>query len=490
MVDRPVAFVQLPQSFNSLTLDNDIFDMRNEYLFRLANNIRSGVGAITSCGTNAVWNYDIKFQATPLEHRFNEDTMIEDTASSHDVIIAGRKGVYHFERLVLGARKGTNDYLAAVFRWSKGAVQLFWTTFWFPRYRYVWPFVDLIIHVFPTIACVYYMQTVKLDECHRTDLSTRFGVVPCHSGPAAGLVSDPVFVIYVIWMCTLATGSFHYHRMGAFTVMLENVTYFFTSLSAFYWCALPPYMCIARHAVPNIFDTQILTAGALWLQGHMALLIHIIKVWSPLENGSKPSDTSLLRAQQMYFLSAPLHVLAIVFGMKDGFDIIFRKKDASRWSSFDSVMALTTVKLWVISLVSVMIFAIGWGIYNIIVYDDNTEEQGTRALGIFFCLVLLFIIETPFRGMFFYARVVKQKETPSRLDRLTAAIFGKKQPIRPDYVYLVLWVLLLVFLVRRRNQSDGILNTRSRCDINPDDQGCDEDEFFKFARVPGEGLLS
>lgn len=99
-IDRPVAFVQLPQTFNSLTIDTDIFDMRedaesiqlfsvplayysvrecsrpnklgNEYLFRIANNIRTGVGAITSCGTNAVWNYDIKYQQDPLEHRFNE----------------------------------------------------------------------------------------------------------------------------------------------------------------------------------------------------------------------------------------------------------------------------------------------------------------------------------------------------------------------------------------------------------------------------------
>ena len=33
--------------------------MRNEYLFRMANTVRTGVGAITSCGTNAVWNYPL-----------------------------------------------------------------------------------------------------------------------------------------------------------------------------------------------------------------------------------------------------------------------------------------------------------------------------------------------------------------------------------------------------------------------------------------------
>lgn len=88
--------------------------------------------------------------------------MIEDTASSHDVIIAGRKGVYHFERLVLGSRKGTNDYLAAVFRWSRGAVQLFWTTFWFPRYKYVWPWAVLVLHICPIAAVTVYFHMVIL----------------------------------------------------------------------------------------------------------------------------------------------------------------------------------------------------------------------------------------------------------------------------------------------------------------------------------------
>ena len=32
--------------------------------------------------------------------------------------------ILDFERLVIGARKGTSDYLAAIYRWSKGAVQL------------------------------------------------------------------------------------------------------------------------------------------------------------------------------------------------------------------------------------------------------------------------------------------------------------------------------------------------------------------------------
>jgi hypothetical protein len=62
IIDRKVAFVQLPQTFTGLSLEDDVFDMRNEYLFRMANTVRSGVGAITSCGTNAVWYVSINVQ--------------------------------------------------------------------------------------------------------------------------------------------------------------------------------------------------------------------------------------------------------------------------------------------------------------------------------------------------------------------------------------------------------------------------------------------
>ncbi len=59
-----------------------------------------------------------------VDYRFNTQTMIEDTASSHEAILQGKKGIYHFQRLVLGARKGAADYMAALFRWSQGGVQV------------------------------------------------------------------------------------------------------------------------------------------------------------------------------------------------------------------------------------------------------------------------------------------------------------------------------------------------------------------------------
>ena len=488
MIDREIAFVQLPQTFTALTLDSDVFDMRNEYLFRLANNVRNGVGAITSCGTNAVWNYDIFYQENPLEHRFNEDTMIEDTASSHDVIIEGRKGVYHFQRLVLGARKDTTDYLAAVFRWSRGAVQLAFCSFWYPRTKYIWPWTNLIIHVAPLVSTVIYLQFQKLDECHRTNLAGRSGLIPCRLGPLFGLIFDPVYLLYAAFMVALAIVSFKWDRVGANLVMFENVTYFFSSQSAFFWLLVPLYMCIAKGSLPPILDTQLVTIGGLYFQFLMGVIIFHIKGWSPLENGAAPSNQSLLRAQQKFFVTAPLHLLAIILGCRDGIGILFFHKDASRWSSFDNKMAMTSVKVWSILMVMALFSAMGTGIYWFVTEDDTADEKIRRLIGILMAFIVLYLIETPVRALFFFKSVVKEKQKPSRLARCLSAVFGGKTVLTPDILYLGLWAVVLVLALQAKplGKSPSLLNIKSRCDINPAAAGCKDSSQYVIRRVPSQ----
>lgn len=45
---------------------------------------------------------------------------------AHQVILQGFEGTYHYEKLIFGTPKEHKDFLAAVYRWSRGAVQLFW----------------------------------------------------------------------------------------------------------------------------------------------------------------------------------------------------------------------------------------------------------------------------------------------------------------------------------------------------------------------------
>merc|ERR1719502_1615379 len=139
--------------------------------------------------------------------------MIEDTASSHEAIVAGRKGVYLFKRLVLGARKGT--------------VQLSWTSFWFPLHRYLYPWLVLFFVVAPIMATVIYFQATRLDHCHRTkysaDMWKKVGVDEewCRLGPTVGLISDPIFVCYGIYMILMSIASFNNPRIGANLIMFE-----------------------------------------------------------------------------------------------------------------------------------------------------------------------------------------------------------------------------------------------------------------------------
>ena len=114
-----VKYCQVPQNFIGVDLATDYLDMQNEYLFRYVNCMRDGVGAVTSCGTNCVWAIERGFE-------YEEKTMIEDTATSHKVLLEGFEGTYHYEKLIFGTPKENMDFLAAIFRWSRGAVQLFW----------------------------------------------------------------------------------------------------------------------------------------------------------------------------------------------------------------------------------------------------------------------------------------------------------------------------------------------------------------------------
>jgi hypothetical protein len=82
-----VKYCQVPQNFIGVELSTDYLDMQNEYLFRYVNCMRDGVGAVTSCGTNCVWAIERGFE-------YEEKTMIEDTATSHKVILQGYEGTY------------------------------------------------------------------------------------------------------------------------------------------------------------------------------------------------------------------------------------------------------------------------------------------------------------------------------------------------------------------------------------------------------------
>ena len=345
-----------------------------------------------------------------------------------------------------------SDYLAAVFRWSKGAVQLSWTSFYAPLHGYLWPWVVLLFVVGPIGATVAYFQMVRFDDCHRTknskwlwDMATSsFVEPPCHQGPTLGILSDPVFVLYALYMCGVALASFKNPRVGALLIMFENITYFFSSQTAYFWIAIPMYMCLAPNGAPLSYDAVTLTLGGLWVELHMSQIYAHIKSWAPLEHGKEPEKLSLLRAQQMFFVTAPLHTLAIFQGTEDGWKIIFRAKDASRWASFDSINAITTAKVWVLAMNGGFIVAIVVGVARVIASRNDMANNAERLLGIVMSFVFLSLNALPSLAMFFHKAATEAKKKPSVIDRCTKAIFGKASVITPSMFYTFLYTAAIV----------------------------------------------
>ena len=536
-INENVCFVQLPQTFAALNLPEDFFDMRNEYGFRMSNTVRSGVGAVTSCGTNAVWNIELLGQTYQrrghniipkrsargvadelstelskrrvLSYRFNTETMIEDTASSHEAVLVGRKSVYHFQRDVLGARKVAADYLAAVFRWSQGAVQLFCTAYlncpkfpcfqknsleWAPsgekkrhcfeKYIYEpirdawWPWIMLFSYVAPIVIMVANLQMVDVNQEIPIDWSGRkwcnglFAPNPslyddvtadsrCHRVNFAvlSLLYNYWFFAYVFWMLLIAILAVNSRIVATFSILLENTTYFFNAMSAFFWVFLPCYMSITG-TIPFRYDAAMLTFGGLWLEVCTWVLLVEIKSWAPPDpKGSvAPPDIALMRAQQMYFIVAPLHIYAIITGCKSGFGVRFLDRDNSAWNSFQNTTSLTIAKVWVLTLMLGLSVSVIWAIVNLIFYDGFKIEL---IIGFSTASLILSLIYEPVLAIFYNKEMTANKlrtHDKSLWVTITRAICGKHVLITPKHIYVIFWGTL--FGVAVYTNPDGVFHQR------------------------------
>ena len=207
-------------------------------------------------------------------------------------------------------------------------MQLSWTSFWFPLHKYLYPWLVLFFVVAPIMATVIYFQaTVRSlpPTKYSADMWKKVGVSTewCRLGPTVGLISDPIFVCYGIYMVLMSIASFNNPRIGANLIMFENITYFFSSQTAYFWLAIPCVMTMAPDPSALTYDAVTLTIGGLWVEVHMNYIYGHIAAWAPLENNQAPDKLGLLRAQQMFFVTAPLHTLAIFQGTQDSWKILF-----------------------------------------------------------------------------------------------------------------------------------------------------------------------
>ncbi len=152
-----IAVVQLAHHYLGMSHGTDPLDMGNDFLFTGMAVLRDQSYGMTSCGTGGVWSISRSADDGRLDDFFFGRTMIEDTASSIVEFLAGRKAVYlapfankpPHEQLMCAVPKVSANYLEALERWDKGAIQclcsLALTRPWFWVAQLMWFFVMALI---------------------------------------------------------------------------------------------------------------------------------------------------------------------------------------------------------------------------------------------------------------------------------------------------------------------------------------------------------
>ena len=241
-------------------------------------------------------------------------------------------------------------------------------------------------------------------------------------------------------------------------IMLENTTYFFNSSSAFFWALFPIYMSFTG-TVPLNYDAAMLTLGGLWLEVFSGRLTEIIKTWAPLDKGKPPPETALLRAQQMYFLAAPLHMYALLEGSKSGCGVRCLRRDKSFWSSFQNSTSLVVAKVWAILLSFTLALAILFAIINFFIMGFRIE----LFIGLIMSMVILGLIYEPVLAMFFHAEMTsykKRNHNKGLYVRISRAVCGEHVLITPKHIYTVLWSCLLLLAITSPSARDGVFFKR------------------------------
>eukprot|EP00928_Gymnodinium_smaydae_P036947 TRINITY_DN25737_c0_g1_i1.p1 TRINITY_DN25737_c0_g1~~TRINITY_DN25737_c0_g1_i1.p1 ORF type:complete len:1396 (+),score=159.09 TRINITY_DN25737_c0_g1_i1:31-4218(+) len=369
-LNSAVSFVQAPQTFAKMPGTVDYLDLQNGFFYNVMNQMRNKCGAVTSCGTNAVWllpskdrlpyvgqSQDEIWWKTPF---FEELTKIEDTATSHRMIAEGKHSLYvnpqaHImdredSRALasMGVAKQGPDYLAALERWCEGAVQLFWVTLCrgpgrgpclaIFAYCFAWfLFLGWLIFVQPLVfcgegspltapLCETFVKTYgALQYNYKRDYDQNEAWKLMNGKVALQLLESCLWVTcFVVFSALMLVRLPSLDQLARYVVMYDNMTNYWSSTTCFYWVFVNVYLALG-FASPFRFDIA-------WLCVWFALLTACrwTLLYSAKCQGNCPG-LSLWRSQALWLLNAPLQVMAMVQGTKAAYDILVRSVDKSWW---------------------------------------------------------------------------------------------------------------------------------------------------------------
>jgi len=429
-VRHDVSFVQVPQRFAKLQNSKDFLDVTNGMGFNLINQMRNNVGAVTSCGTNAVWllpsakdlpHIDANKNGTDEKRWFDstyyeELTKIEDTASSHRCLFEGKYSVYVNPEAdsklsgakdldlqhpaVIGVAKLGSEYLAAVERWCEGAVQLFWITL-FREKRSTWVWIIacfcfslfaflMVTSIFPIqLLCGIggilrepFCEPVALWLCDRNIRLFRDSSAMLIIGitPFCYWIEGMIWWSLILLFSSIFFGVFTKCSLSKalrFVVMYDNLTYWTNCSAALFWFALNVWLVCGQKSP---FEYQIFDF-MLWF-----LILRLIS-WGLLytaKSAGNCDEMNIWRSQQAYICGAPLQVYAFFQGTKAAWDIIRKDVDKSWWRDPKENVSKIS-KTWTAMLV--LLFPLGF-IYLLICMFVLGHYEMSQVFALIMALVL------------------------------------------------------------------------------------------------------
>jgi hypothetical protein len=381
-VNDAVTLVQAPQSFALVAIEEDILDVLNGMTFNIMNVIRNRCGGVTSCGTNAVWQIDAKefSRSGPDDDKkeyFDSRTKIEDTASTHMLFCKGKRSVYVQETVSTGIAKLNSDYLCAMQRWAEGAVQLFWIQLFKDKTKRLIFFGIFVLCFLGMVFCTLYgpwskdiigynvicdvegapTMLIPNGNAHGFCMSLYniFSTFEWHTNDKIMFqmaIHDYMRLVdfALTWLLAVTTMAGitvilaylgHMPKIVRTFIMMENISYWLTSCSIFFWTSLTLFMIVGGDP-PLMFNVTHFMMFVLCMNIANHGMINEYKSLGGCD------ETSIWRAQQSYTLAAPLYVLAIIRGTASAWGIIWHRLDKSFWTSADHGQEIVVgVTLWV-----------------------------------------------------------------------------------------------------------------------------------------------
>jgi hypothetical protein len=399
---------------------------------------------------------------------FDSRTKIEDTASSHKNILMNKRSVYVHTPVATGVAKLNADYLGAVQRWAEGAVQLFWVHVWADSFRFNFNivFLRLVIALLVCfIAFLFYFSGMfpvgdwphdftggKNLICAKpgdpTYVDRRFTAIPfgylCEkyyehlvsetfqktstARRAQALdsymrIADNAFVWFcVVSVVTVILNIFAGNvfcccgmrrtsrRRFAFWVRLlvvtENITYFWTTVSTFFWFILDLWMVLGN-ALPFNYEINEFMKLVLFMKISETAMVQTYK------NRGGCTELSIWRSQQSFTIMAPLHIMSIFQGTAAALSIWWNREDKSFWNATDLGDVVTQlVKVWVtviwVCTLGVILFLFGLA-FNAAVFGTVVAPGGGQLCACFLMVMMAITVLEPTLVVYDAAGAVDRK---------------------------------------------------------------------------------